>query len=285
MTTVAFLGTGSMNGAIASGLLADGADPASIRATVGSAASIEPLKKKLGERGSEVLVLANETEPEANLRAVQGADIVLLGVKPYAILDLARQIAPALAPHTVVVSVAASITLEALSAALPEGQPLIRCMPNTPSRVGKGVLAISVGASVSANQQEVAAGVLSAAGRVIEVREEQMGAVTAVSGSGPAYAFLLAETMAAAGVKLGLDEQTATALAAATVAGAGYLLEADPDPESLRQAVTSPNGTTDRAIRTFTEGGLYELTEAAMRACVQRNDEMTAEFCGESKTR
>ncbi|MFW0112391.1 pyrroline-5-carboxylate reductase [Rothia sp. CCM 9417] len=283
MTTVAFLGTGSMNGAIASGLLAGGADPATLRATVGSVASVEPLKKKLGERGSEVLVLANETEPEANLRAVQGADLVLLGVKPYAILDLARQIAPVLDPSTLVVSVAAGITLDALTAALPEGQPVIRCMPNTPSRVGKGVLAISVGASVSASQQEVAANILAAAGQVFEVGEEQMGAVTAVSGSGPAYAFLLAETMAAAGVKLGLDEQTATALAAATVAGAGYLLEADPDPESLRQAVTSPKGTTDRAIRTFTEGGLFELTEAAMRACVQRNDEMTAEFCGGSK--
>lgn len=283
MTTVAFLGTGSMNGAIASGLLAGGADPAMLRATVGSAASVEPLKKKLGEQGLEVLVLANETDPEANLRAAQGADVVLLGVKPYAILDLARQIAPVLAPHTVVVSVAAGITLDALAAALPQGQPVIRCMPNTPSRVGKGVLAISVGVSVNSSQQEAATRVLSAAGRVIEVREEQMGAVTAVSGSGPAYAFLLAETMAAAGVKLGLDERTARELAAATVAGAGYLLEIDPDPEQLRQAVTSPNGTTDRAIKAYTGGGLFELTETAMRACAQRNDEMTLEFCGLSE--
>lgn len=270
-----------MNGAIASGLLAGGADPATLRATVGSATSVEPLKKKLGERGAAVLVLATETDPEANLRAVQSADLVLLGVKPYAILDLARQIAPALAPHTLVVSVAAGITLDALAAALPPGQPLIRCMPNTPSRLGKGVLAISLGKTVTASQREVAATVLSVAGRVIEVREEQMGAVTAVSGSGPAYAFLLAEAMAATGVKLGLDEQTATELAAATVAGAGYLLETDPKPDLLRQAVTSPKGTTDRAIQTFIEGGFFDLTEAAMRACLQRNAEMTAEFCGD----
>lgn len=285
MTTVAFLGTGSMNGAIATGLLAGGADPSGVRATVGSSSSIEPLRKKLGEHGSAVLVLAHETDPDANLRAVDGADIVLLGVKPYAILDLAQQIAPALGPRTVVVSVAAGITLDALAAALPQGQPVVRCMPNTPSRVGKGVLAISVGSTVDAGQREAAIRVLSAAGRVIEVQEELMGAVTAVSGSGPAYAFLLAETMAAAGVKLGLDEKTATELAAATVAGAGYLLEAEPNPEALRQAVTSPHGTTDRAIRAFTEGGLFKLTETAMRACAQRNDEMTVEFCGQGKHR
>lgn len=278
MTTVAFIGTGSMNGAIAAGLLAGGAAPASVRATVGSTASIEKLRAKLGEGGHEVTILAGEQDPEANRKAATGADVVLLGVKPYAILDLAREVGPALSPEAVVVSVAAGITLEALQAVLPEGQPAIRCMPNTPSRVGKGVLAISVGETVSEAQKEAAAAVLSAAGRVIEVEEEQMGAVTAVSGSGPAYAFLLAETMAAAGVKLGLDEQTATELAAATVAGAGYLLDADPNPAELRQAVTSPNGTTERALNAYREGGLFELTQAAMQACYDRNEEMTAEF-------
>lgn len=283
MTTVAFLGTGSMNGAIAAGLLASGADPSALRATVGSASSVEPLQKKLGGNGSSVRVLAHETDSEANLQAVKGADIVLLGVKPHAILDLAQQIAPVLDAHTIVVSVAAGITLEALSSVLPQGQPIIRCMPNTPSRVGKGVLAISVGSTVDSEQRETAIRVLSSAGRVLEVKEEHMGAVTAVSGSGPAYAFLLAETMAAAGVKLGLDEETAMELAAATLTGAGYLLETEPNPEALRQAVTSPNGTTDRAIRAFTEGGLFELTETAMRACAQRNDEITAQFSSQNK--
>lgn len=207
--------------------------------------------------------------------------MVLLGVKPYAILDLAREISPALGEQTVVVSVAAGITLEALQRALPQGQPAIRCMPNTPSRVGKGVLAISVGQTVSDELKDAATRVLGAAGRVIEVEEEQMGAVTAVSGSGPAYAFLLAETMAAAGVKLGLDEKTATELAAATVAGAGYLLDADPNPQELRQAVTSPKGTTDKAITAYIDGGLFDLTETAMRACLARNEEMTEEFSSE----
>ncbi len=278
MTTVAFIGTGSMNGAIAAGLLASGFDPAKVRATVGSHASIEKLRARLGEGSESVTVLANEDDPTANLTAARGADIILLGVKPYDILERAREIAPVLSPNAIIVSVAAGITLEALEKALPEGQPAVRCMPNTPSQVGRGVLAVSIGQTVTEEQQEAVKQVLGPAGKVVEVAEHQMGAVTAVSGSGPAYAFLLAETMAATGVKLGLDEKTATELAAATVAGAGYLLEADPNPQKLRKGVTSPKGTTDRAISTFVDRGIFELTESAMRACVQRNEEMTAEF-------
>lgn len=278
MPRIAFLGTGSMNGAIASGLLAGGASPADVCATVGSASSVQPLRQKLGEGGEAVAVYALEENENANREAVKDADLVLLGVKPYAMLDLAREVAPALKPDAVVVSVAAGITLDALQAALPEGQPIVRCMPNTPSRVGKGVLAISTGSTVTGAMKDQVRLVLESAGTVIEVAEEQMGAVTAVSGSGPAYAFLLAETMAAAGQKLGLDEQTATALAAATVAGAGALLDQNPNPADLRRAVTSPGGTTEQAIKTYTEGGLFDLTEAAMSACVRRNDEMTAEY-------
>ena len=280
MPTVAFLGTGSMNGAIASGLLASGFDPAQLRATVSSQASAQKLQASWGE-GPQIF--AQETQPEANQLAVTGADLVLLGVKPYAIVDLARQIAPHLGPQTLVVSVAAGIELKTLEAALPAGQPAVRCMPNTPSRVGKGVLAISPNAQVSPQQKQLVTQVLSSVGLVLEVAEEQMGAVTAVSGSGPAYAFLLAETMAAAGVKLGLDEETAQRLAAATVAGAGFLLDAQPDPAALRRAVTSPNGTTEAALKAYTEGGLYELTQAAMEACVARNEDMVREFSQQAK--
>ena len=102
-----------------------------------------------------------------------------------------------------------------------------------------------------------------------------MDAVTAVSGSGPAYAFLLAEAMAAGGEKLGLDADTALKLASATVAGAGYLLDTNPDAPALRRAVTSPNGTTERALNTFVDGGLFQLTEDAMRACAARSAEMS----------
>ena len=274
--TVAFLGTGSMNGSILSGLAANGFDAENLRATVRSEESASKLPEKIGLQGLKVL--SSESDPEANQKAASEADVILLGVKPYDILELAEEIADSLSSDALVISVAAGISLEALQKALPEGQPAIRCMPNTPSRVGKGVLAISASESCNDKHLELAHEVLSAVGTVIEVEEDQMDAVTAVSGSGPAYAFLLAETMAQAGIKLGLDDETATKLAAATVAGAGYLLDADPQPESLRKAVTSPGGTTEQAILAYQEGGLAELTEKAMNACATKSQEMTKEY-------
>lgn len=278
--TIAFLGTGSMNGSIAAGLLAAGHDPTHIRATVRSAESRAALAQRLG---NGVDIITTGENPEGNQKATSGADLVLLGVKPYGIVELARDIAPALSPNTVVVSVAAGVTLETLAAVLPEGQPVVRCMPNTPSSVGKGVLAISSTESVSEEQKKLVEDVLGTVGVVVQVREDQMDAVTAVSGSGPAYAFLLAEAMAAAGAELGLDYETALKLASATVAGAGYLLDSNPDAPALRRAVTSPNGTTERALNTFTEGGLFQLTEKAMRACAERSAEMSQLYTADSK--
>ena len=277
MTTphIAFLGTGSMNGSIAAGLIASGYPGEAIRATVRSEASMNSLREKLGHGAGDAVIIGCELKPEGNLEAVEGASVVLLGVKPYGIVELAREISPALAPDALVISVAAGVTLETLQASLPTNQPVIRCMPNTPSSVGRGVLAISVSESVTEQQLELAKKVLGAVGQVVVVREDQMDAVTAVSGSGPAYAFLLAETMAAAGVKLGLDEETARTLASATVAGAGALLDTNPDAAALRKAVTSPNGTTERAINTYIDKGLFQLTEDAMRACAERSAEMS----------
>ena len=270
--TIAFLGTGSMNGSIAAGLLAAGHDPAHIRATVRSEESRAALAQRLGDK---VEIITTGGEADGNHKATAHADVVLLGVKPYGIVELARDIAPALAPNAVVVSVAAGVTLETLAECLPAGQPIVRCMPNTPSSVGKGVLAISTTDSVKDEQKKLVEEVLGTVGLVVEVREDQMDAVTAVSGSGPAYAFLLAEAMAAAGEKLGLDADTALKLASATVAGAGFLLDTNPDAPALRRAVTSPNGTTERALNTFVDGGLFQLTEQAMRACAARSAEMS----------
>lgn len=278
MTTIAFLGTGSMNGAILSGLLASGHPAQKIRATVQSRESAQKLAEKLGDGG--VHIFSAEDDAAANQQAVQGADIVLLGVKPYAILDLAREISPALSSETLVVSVAAGISLEALQGALGQDQPAVRCMPNTPSRVGKGVLAVSASSNCTEEQRELAHRVLSTVGMVLDVEEEQMDAVTALAGSGPAYAFLLAETMAEAAVKLGLDSELAQRLAAATVAGAGYLLDQDPNPAELRRAVTSPGGTTEQAILAYQKGGLAELTQKAMQACADKSAAMTAEYSG-----
>lgn len=278
-TTIAFLGTGSMNGSIMAGLLAGGADPSSVRATTRSPESAEKLRASLPEDQRGVSIYSSGSDAEANRRAVEGADVVLLGVKPKGILDLAEEIAGALKPDALVVSVAAGIDVAMLEGALAEGQPVIRSMPNTPSRVGRGVIALAPGTHCTADQLALAHEVLRNSGTVIDVREDQIDAVTGISGSGPAYAFFLAEAMQKAGEALGLDAETARLLAKETVSGAGELLHADDaDPEALRLAVCSPNGTTERAINAFAEGGLVELTERAARASAERNAEMVEEL-------
>jgi len=159
------------------------------------------------------------------------------------------------------------------------GQPVIRSMPNTPSRVGRGVIALAAGTHCTPEQLKLAHEVLANSGTVLDVEEDQINAVTGVSGSGPAYAFFLAEAMQKAGEAMGLDSETARLLAKETVSGAGELLHADDaDPEALRKAVSSPNGTTERAINVFAEGGLVELTEKAAKASASRGAEMVEEF-------
>ena len=275
--TLAFLGTGSMNGAILRGVLAGGTEKGAVRATTRSASSAEKLRDETG-----VTVFAGEEDSEANRTAVKGADVALLGVKPYAILDLAREIAPALEPGTVVVSVAAGVTLDALQRALPQGQPVVRSMPNTPSSVGRGVLSVTPGEHTSREQLDAVTGVLSAVGTVVEVPESLIRAVTGVSGSGPAYVFYLAEAMQHAGEQLGLDPETARVLAKETVSGAGVLLAPDDaDPAALRKAVTSPGGTTEQAITTFDEKGLREIIAAGAEASATKGDQMEKEYGGE----
>ena len=275
--TIAFLGTGSMNGAILRGVLGGGVPAQRVRATTRSRSSAETLREDTG-----VTVFAGEQDPEANSRAVQGADVVLLGVKPYDVLDLAREIGPALAPGTVVASVAAGITIAALEAALPEGQPVVRTMPNTPSSVGRGVLSVTPGRHTTPQQLAEVTRVLSSVGTVVEVAEHLIRAVTGVSGSGPAYVFYLAEAMQRAGEQLGLPSDVARVLAKETVSGAGELLRPDDaDPATLRRAVTSPGGTTAKATDTFDERGLREIIAAGAAAAARRGDEMEAQYCGE----
>ena len=275
--TLTFLGAGSMNGSILRGVLAAGTEAGGVRATTRSASSAEALHRETG-----VEVFAGESDPEANRKAVAGADVVLLGVKPYAILDLAREVAPALDPSTVVVSVAAGVTLDALQRALPDGQPVVRCMPNTPSSVGRGALSVTPGEHTSAEQLAQVKDVLATVGTVVEVPEHLIRAVTGVSGSGPAYVFYLAEAMQQAGEKLGLDPETARVLAKETVSGAGELLAPDDaDPAALRRAVTSPGGTTEQAITTFDEKGLRDIVAAGAEASATKGDEMEKEYDGQ----
>ena len=272
---IAFLGCGSMNEAIMGGMIAGGTDPADVVATVRRAERAA----ELAERHHGITAIASEEEPENNTQAATGAAVVVLGVKPAGIADLAREIRGSLSPDTIVVSVAAAVSLEQLEAALPAGQPVIRAMPNTPARLGRGVVSVSAGKHCSAAQLQQAKDIFAAVGTVVEIPEEQVDALSAISGSGPAYAFYLAEAMAAAGVELGLDAELSLLLARETVAGAGLMLaEPGADPAALRKAVTSPNGTTERAIFTFDERGLPAIIADGARAAAERAAEITKQL-------
>jgi pyrroline-5-carboxylate reductase len=272
---IAFLGCGSMNEAILSGLLGSGTDPADVVATVRRAERAA----ELAERHHGITAIAGDEEPDNNRQAAKGSGVVILGVKPVGIADLAREISASLSPKTIVVSVAAAVTLAQLEAALPAGQPVIRTMPNTPAKLGRGVVSVSAGSSCSPEQLQRAKDIFKAAGTVVEVPEEQVDAVSAISGSGPAYAFYLAEAMAAAGVELGLEHDLALLLARETVAGAGFMLaEPGADPSALRISVSSPNGTTERAIATFNERGLPAIIAAGARAAADRAAEISRQL-------
>lgn len=271
---IAFLGCGSMGEAILAGLLASGQSPSTVVATVRRAERAEELATRYG-----VTAIAGSEEPEANSQAAKGADVVLLGVKPAGIAELCREIGPALEPGAVVISVAAAVSLAQLEAALPPGQPVVRSMPNTPLKVGRGVVALSPGAAAAAEQLALAHEVFAGAGTVLDVPEEQQNAVSAISGSGPAYVFYLAEAMASAARGFGLDEDTALILARETVAGAGLMLaEPGAHPTELRRAVSSPNGTTERAIATFDELGLPGIVSAGAQAAAARAAAITGEL-------
>jgi pyrroline-5-carboxylate reductase len=272
---IAFLGCGSMNEAILGGLLEAGTDPADVVATVRRAVRAS----ELAERYHGITAIAGEEEPDNNRQATKGAAVVILGVKPVGIADLAREISPALSPDTVVVSVAAAVSIAQLEAALPTGQPVIRTMPNTPAKLGRGVVSVSPGTHCAPEQLQMVKEILKGAGTVVEVPEEQVDALSAISGSGPAYAFYLAEAMASAGEELGLDRELSLLLARETVAGAGFMLaEPGADPSALRRAVSSPNGTTERAIATFDEQGIPAIIAAGARAAANRAAEITKQL-------
>ncbi|MFF1253358.1 pyrroline-5-carboxylate reductase [Pseudarthrobacter sp. NPDC058329] len=272
---IAFLGCGSMNEAILGGLLEAGTDPADIVATVRRAERAA----ELAERHHGITAIAGEEEPDNNKHATKGSAVVILGVKPVGITDLAREISGSLARDTVVVSVAAAVSIAQLEAALPAGQPVIRTMPNTPAKLGRGVVSVSPGTHCTPEQLQKVKDILQGAGTIVEVPEEQVDALSAISGSGPAYAFYLAEAMAAAGEELGLDAELSLLLARETVAGAGFMLaEPGADPSALRKAVTSPNGTTERAIATFDERGIPSIIAAGARAAADRAAEITKQL-------
>ncbi len=198
---------------------------------------------------------------------------VLLAVKPQHVLEVADELHGGGVKR--VLSIAAGVRIDALRARLGEEVRVVRAMPNTPALVGVGAAAVSAAANATAGDAEWAHSILAAVGSVCEVAEADLDAVTAVSGSGPAYVFLLAEAMTAAGVENGLSHDKADQLTRQTILGAATLLcKSGDDPAVLRANVTSPNGTTAAAIKTMKEHGLEQIVGKAIRAAAERSREL-----------
>lgn len=213
---------------------------------------------------------------ETNERAVAGADVVVLGVKPQVINAVGKSIASALDPYCVVVSVAAGIPVARLHAVLGAERAVVRVMPNTPALHGAGATGLYAAPGCSAAQRDAARTLFEAVGTVFEIDDEAlMDVVTAVSGSGPAYFFALAEALADAGCGAGLDRVTAEGLAAQTAAGAGTMLGTGDTPAAeLRRRVTSPGGTTAAALDMFRQKDFAGIVQAAVDAAVRRGREL-----------
>lgn len=267
---VAFIGAGNMARAIIGGLLENGFAAENIWAT-------EPDASRLKDLAAQGL---NTTRD--NNAAVAAADLVVLAVKPQVMQTVATDLAAAAQTHRpLFISIAAGISLDALDRWLGGNVAIVRCMPNTPSLVQTGASGLFANARVNDLQREQATQILQAVGIALWVQSEaELDAVTAISGSGPAYYFLLMEAMTAAGVKLGLSEATARDLTLQTALGAARMANSsDVDAAELRRRVTSPKGTTERAIQSFQAGGFEALVETALTACRDRSIELAAELC------
>ncbi|EPL14747.1 pyrroline-5-carboxylate reductase [Pseudomonas sp. CF161] len=267
-TRIAFIGAGNMAASLIGGLRAKGLDAAQIRASDPGA---ETRARVQAEHGIEVFA--------DNAEAIQGADVIVLAVKPQAMKAVCEALRPSLRASQLVVSIAAGITCASMNNWL-GAQPIVRCMPNTPALLRQGVSGLFATAQVSAEQRQQAQELLSAVGIALWLDEEQqLDAVTAVSGSGPAYFFLLIEAMTAAGEKLGLPREIAAQLTLQTALGAAHMaVSSEVDAAELRRRVTSPAGTTEAAIKSFQAGGFEALVEKALGAAAHRSAEMAEQL-------
>lgn len=261
---VGVVGAGAMGGAIMSGLVRAGWRPADVR-----------FRESDPVRAGEV-VDSMGVSP-SDLAGIAACDVVVVAVKPHHVLQLMDELHPLVhggpgAP--VVVSIAAGVTTRAIQARLPHGVPVVRVMPNTPALVGSGMSVLSGGVHARDEHLDLAERVMSAVGATQRVPEAQQDAVTALSGSGPAYVFYVVDAMAEAGVLLGLPRGTARELAVQTVLGAARMLdETGTHPVELREQVTSPGGTTAAALRVLDERGVRAALVAAVEAgCLRSRD-------------
>ncbi|QCB92812.1 pyrroline-5-carboxylate reductase [Cellulomonas shaoxiangyii] len=261
---VAVLGAGVMGGTLVAGLREAGwpGDRVSVA---------DQDTAKVGELADAHGV----TAASSNAEAVAGADVVLLAVKPGVVPAVLAELTAVLGTGALVVSVAAGVALRAYEDALPAGTPVVRVMPNTPALIGHGASAIAPGAAAREEHLALVERMLAATGLVVRVAEKDMDAVTALSGSGPAYVFYLVDALAEAGVLLGLTRDLATRLAVATVEGsAAMVAQTGEHPAVLRERVSSPGGTTVAGVAALDAHAVRAGVVAAVRAAAERSREL-----------
>jgi len=264
--TIAFVGAGNMARSLISGLLASGYDAARIRASDPSA------EQRSAAAALGVTVAAD------NAAAIAAADVVVLAVKPQ-VMGAVTTALP-LGREQLVISIAAGVPIASIERWSSAAQPVVRCMPNTPALLGAGITGLYANPAVGTAGRALAERILGAAGRTVWVeKEDQLDAVTAVSGSGPAYFFYLMEAMIEAGQALGLSKAVAEELTLETAYGAALMArQRDAEPGQLRRNVTSPGGTTERALSILEDAGVRRSVAAAIGGAAERARELAREF-------
>ena len=268
MTTfsIGFIGAGNMAASLIGGLTAKGFDPTQLFASDPNADALQALAQRAG-----ITACAN------NHAVVERANVLVLAVKPQVMQTVLSDIAAAIQiKKPLIISIAAGISIKNICKWLGGEMAVVRCMPNTPALVQRGASGLYANNKVSVQQREQAQNILAAVGIALWLdNEEQIDAVTALSGSGPAYFFLLMEAMIAAGEKLGLTSETSQALTLQTALGAAHMAaSSDVNVTELRKRVTSPGGTTERAIAHFESSHLREIVNGALQAAALRSQEM-----------
>lgn len=267
---ISFVGGGNMAQALISGLLSKNIKPKLI--TV--ADPNEGIRKELSDKG------LNAVDPAANAKAaIEGADVVVLAVKPQVMRQVVADFASVLS-NQLVISVAAGLSTETLADMLGGYKNIVRAMPNTPAMIQMGATGLYATDGITDEQKQLAQEVMAASGLVMWVNDEsQMHAVTAVAGSAPAYIFYFIESMIDGAIELGLDRKQASALAMQTALGAAQMsIASDDNPAELRRKVTSPNGTTQAAIESMQGNHVGEYIQQAMRACSERSQAISEEM-------
>jgi pyrroline-5-carboxylate reductase len=267
--SIGFIGAGNMAASLIGGLVTCGFAPQQLCAADPNLAGLQALAQQHG-----IHACADNAE------AASRADVLVLAVKPQVMKAVLTELAPSIKPGQLLISIAAGISMASMEQWLGGSPAIVRCMPNTPALVRQGASGLVANAQVSTAQREQAEAILKAVGIALWLDDEaQIDAVTAVSGSGPAYFFLLMEAMIAAGEKLGLAQDVAQALTLQTALGAAQMATAsDVAPAELRRRVTSPGGTTERAIAHFEQQNLRGIVESALQAASARSQELSEQL-------